>query len=115
MHETAPGTTFLVDARDYWRVLDQVDEGQIGEAFIGLWPSREDFGQQLLAENNAADRLADVPAWLRPYVRLDGTALVADMERAGIYVLAEVARGVCVFDGPIARGWQQNKLSQDNQ
>ncbi len=37
--------TFLVDAADYRGVLQHVDEARIKDAFIGIWPSRDDFGQ----------------------------------------------------------------------
>ena len=93
--------TFLVEAADYHEVLQKVDEQQIEEAFIGIWPSRDDFGAHLLSDSSAEMRLQALPIWLRPYVRLDGAALVADLERDGMYVLADVRQGVCVFDGAI--------------
>ncbi len=54
----------------------------------------------MLRDGSAAARLEALPLWLKPYVRLDGAALVGDLERDGLYVLADVAQGVCVFDGP---------------
>ncbi len=107
MREQAPRTTFLVDAADYLKLAAQVDETKIREAFIGVWPSREDFGRQLLEENNAEKRLQSLPLWLRQYVRLDGEAIVKDLERDGVYALAEISRGVCVFDGPIIHKLQE--------
>lgn len=103
--------TFLVDAMDYLKVTAQVDEAQIREAYIGLWPSREAFGQHLLEDTSAEEKLQGLPNWLRPYVRLDGAALVADLEREGVYTVAEISRGVCVFDGPIAHEWQQKPIA----
>ena len=108
MSERSPQRQFLVDAVDYLKVTAQVDEREIREAFIGLWPSREDFGQSLLNDNDAATkRLSALPQWLRPYVRLDGAAFVRDLEREGVYRVAEISRGVCVFDGPAIRSWQE--------
>lgn len=92
--------TFLVEAADYCEVLRKVDECSIQEAFIGLWPSRDAFGLHLLSDGSAEARLDTLPLWLRPYIRLDGAALAGDLEREGLYVLADVSRGVCVFDGP---------------
>ena len=82
-------------------MIAQIDEVRLQDAFIGVWPDRESFGQHLLADGPAAERLAELPMWLRPYVRVDGEAVVRDMEAAGHYVLASMRRGVCVFDGPI--------------
>ncbi len=100
MSEAQQQRTFLVEAADYCEVLRKVDERSIQEAFIGLWPSREAFGLYLLSDGSAEARLQTLPLWLQPYVRLDGAALVGDLEREGLYVLADVRRGVCVFDGP---------------
>ncbi len=99
MSETQQGT-FLVEAADYSEVLRKVDERSIQEPFIGIWPSREAFGLHLLSDGNAEARLQMLPLWLRPYVRLDEAALAGDLEREGLYVLADVSRGVCVLDGP---------------
>jgi hypothetical protein len=49
----------------------------------------------------AQARLAVLPTWLRPHVRLDATSLVAEMETAGHYVVADIRRGICVFDGHV--------------
>lgn len=103
MSETKKQRTFLVEAADYHEVLKKVDEQRIREAFIGLWPDREAFGCHLLGDSSADDRLQLLPLWLRPYVRLDGTALVNDLEREGLYVLADVRQGVCVFDGAVVQ------------
>jgi hypothetical protein len=100
MSETQQQRTFLVEAGDYPEVLRKVDERSIAEAFIGLWPSRDAFGLHLLSDGSAEARLDALPLWLRPYVRFDGAAFAGDLEREGIYVLADVSRGVCVFDGP---------------
>ncbi len=107
MHENNKQETFLVDAADYRGVLQHVDEARIKDAFIGIWPSRDDFGQHLLRDGSAAARLEALPLWLKPYVRLDGAALVGDLERDGLYVLADVAQGVCVFDGPTVHNAQK--------
>ncbi len=107
MSETQQQRTFLVDAADYREVLRHVDERYIKDAFIGIWPSRDDFGCHLLHDGRAEDRLAQLPGWLQPYVRLDGAALVADLERNGLYVTADISRGVCVFDGPVMHNMQK--------
>lgn len=102
MSETQQGQrTFLVEAADYHAVLQKIDERQIKEAFVGLWPDREAFGQHLLSDSSAGARLDTLPLWLRPYVRLDGAALVSDLERDGLYVLTDVRQGICVFDGAV--------------
>ena len=103
MSETQQGTqsTFLVEAADYLEVLQKVDERQIKDSFIGIWSSRDAFGLHLLSDSSADRRLATLPIWLQPYVRLDGAALVGDLEREGLYVLADVKQGVCVFDGAV--------------
>jgi hypothetical protein len=107
MHENNKRATFLVDAADYRGVLQHVDEAHIKDAFIGIWPSRDDFGRHLLDDGDATARLETLPLWLKPYVRLDGAALVADLERDGLYVLADITQGVCVFDGPTVHNAQK--------
>ena len=114
MHETTR-QTFLIDAQDYLQVVEQIDETKMKEAYIGHWSSRDAFGQHLLADTNADRVMAEVPLWLRPYIRLDGAALVADLERDGIYTVAEISRGVCVFDGPIAKTWPRQNPIVDRQ
>lgn len=101
MHETTQ-RTFLVDALDYDEVLRVIDERQIKDRFIGMWPDREQYGRYLLDDNSAQARLQSLPSWLQPYVQLDGTAFVRDLERDGVIMVADVAQGVCIFDGTVA-------------
>lgn len=98
--------SLLVAAPDYERIIATLDESTLEAAFIGTWKSREAFGQELLADTSAKQRLSELPLWMRDYVRLDGEAFVADLEQQGIYVLATVQKGVCVFDGAIVRSRQ---------
>jgi hypothetical protein len=98
--ETTTRAPFIVDAADYQRVIAQIDEDRLKDAFIGVWADREAFGQHLLHDGGAEERCSALPTWLRPYVRLDAEAFVRDMEAAGHYVIASMRRGVCVFDGP---------------
>jgi len=101
MKEAPPRSTFIVDSSDFLRITAEIDERLLKEAFIGLWPNRNAFGQHLLNDNNATESLEHVPRWLRPYVSLDGAAFVDDLVKQGVYVVTDVSRGVCVFDGPI--------------
>jgi len=68
------------------------------------------FGLHLLEDTRADRVLQAVPNWLRPYVRLDGAAYLNDLERVGVYSVADIDRGICVFDGPIAKSWQQKTI-----
>jgi hypothetical protein len=93
----------MVPAEDYRHLIERLDETTLAQAFIGRWASREAFGLHLLADTGAAARIAALPRWLRGYVRLDGDAYAAELEDAGIYVVASVESGVCVFDASVAR------------
>lgn len=103
MSEQQTKPTFLVPAEDYKQLAARLDEATLSQAFIGRYESREAFGLQLLGDTSAKRRLAELPPWLRPYVRLDGAALVADLESTGIYVIAPVDSGICVFDAAAVR------------
>jgi len=103
MHEPLPTRPFLVPGEDYRHIVDRLDERTLAAAFIGRWASREAFGLELLEDTSARARIAALPIWLRDYVRLDPEAYVADLERAGIYVVAPVESGVCVFDAATVR------------
>lgn len=104
MHEQQERrASLLVAATDYERIIATLDESTLEAAFVGQWSSREAFGQELLADTSAKQRLGELPLWLRDYVRLDGEAFVADLEQQGVYVVAPVQKGVCVFDGAIVR------------
>jgi hypothetical protein len=103
MSEQQTRPTFLVPAEDYKQIVERLDEATISQAFIGRYESREAFGLHLLDDTSAKRRLAELPPWLRPYVRLDGEALVTDLESTGVYVIAPVESGICVFDAPAVR------------
>ncbi len=103
-HQPQPPRTFLVPAEDYRALAERLDERRFAEAFLGRWASRAAFGRDLLDENGAASRrLAELPGWLRQYVQIDGEAFAADLERGGLYVIAPVESGVCVFDAGVVR------------
>ncbi len=103
MHEKEQPRTFLVPAEDYRLLAAELDEQTLRAGFIGRWASREAFGLSLLEDSSAAARLARLPGWLRPYVRLDGDAFAAEHERAGLFVIRPVTTGVCVFDAALVR------------
>jgi hypothetical protein len=97
----------MVDANDYKSIIEHIDERTVREAFVGIWRSRDDFGGHMLRDMGAELRLQPIADWLRPYVRLDGARYAAELEADGHFVIADVAQGVCVFDGPIIRAHQQ--------
>lgn len=101
--ESTKQPTLIVEADDYLRLLERVSEEHLPQAFIGTWRDRESFGLELLGDGQAERRLQQLPGWLQPYVRLDGTRFVNDMEAAGYYVVVDTKRGICVLDGPIVR------------
>ena len=101
--ETLKQEALLVGADDYRRLLEHVSEERLSAAFIGIWPSHNDFGRDLLNDAGAAQRLQLLPDWLQSFVHLDGEKFAAEMEADGHYVIADIKRGVCVFDGPIVR------------
>jgi hypothetical protein len=95
--------TFLVPADDYARIVEVLDETSLRDAYVGRWPSRNDFGLHLLEETDAPEKLAQLPRWLRNCVKLDGEALVSELEAEGVYVVTPVESGVVVFDGGVVR------------
>lgn len=103
MNEQLSKPTLLIEASDYGRLRSQYDEESLRQSFCGRFADRESFGQELLAQGTAPVRIAELPVWLRPYVRLDGAAYVAELERAGVYVIEEVRNGICVFEGGVQR------------
>ncbi len=109
MHEKQ-SATFLVPAEDYQQIIKQLDKTRLQETFVGRFDSREAFGLHLLADTNAEAQLATLPTWLRGCVRLDGEALAAELEASGLYVIAPVSSGVCVFDGAAARPAERSQL-----
>ena len=90
---------FAWQAFQLWTGSQDVD--RFRDAYIGRYPDRETFGQELLSSMGAEGRLNKLPQWLRSYVRLDGAAIVADFERAGHYYVYEAPEdgGAYVFDG----------------
>ena len=91
-------TSVAWDAFQYWTGCR--DEQRFRAAYLGRYPDRAAFGGQLLSELGADRRLQRLPDWLRAYVRLDGTAVVADFERAGHYHVFDAPNngGTYVFD-----------------
>lgn len=76
------------------------DVGGFTKAYVGHFPSRSAFGEQLLREtHNAEERLARLPEWLQGYLRIDGDAVATDFERSGFYRILELPdEGAFVFD-----------------
>ncbi len=87
------------DIFQYWTASR--DRERFRQAYLGHYASREAFGQVLLAEYGAGECLSQLPSWLRTYIRVDGSALVADFERAGHYYVYDAPHnhGTFVFDG----------------
>jgi hypothetical protein len=99
MSEQAP--QLVPDEQALARLSTEGSVQQLRAAYLGVWPTREDLGQQLLAEIHARERVEEaVPRWLADYVRLDGEAFIRDAERSGVYVISENdSSGISVFDG----------------
>ncbi|CAN5408572.1 hypothetical protein BH24ACT7_BH24ACT7_06120 [soil metagenome] len=75
--------------------LDQDRLEQFNSAYLGTYPSIEDFAEQYAEDIGLSDDL--VPGWARGYVRLDIEALARDL--AIDFVVAESrGGGVHVFD-----------------
>ena len=87
------------DVFQYW--TGSQDRDRFRQAYLGHYANREAFGQALLAEYGADERLAQLPRWLRGYIRVDAAAFVADFERAGHYYVHDAPhdQGTFVFDG----------------
>ena len=73
---------------DYHEIASRFDESSLRAAYVGRWATREAFGQHLLADTGAEQRIAELPRWLRSFVRIDADAFVSDLEAEGVYVLA---------------------------
>ena len=87
------------DVFQYW--TGSRDNHRFHAAYLGHYPDRGAFGQELLARLGADSRLQKLPDWLQAYVRLDGEAVVADFERAGHFYIFDAPNdgGTYVFDG----------------
>lgn len=68
------------------------------QAFRGTWPSVGEYAADLLADLGAEEILAAVPAWLRPYVRLDNEAFGRDLLIGGDITAIDSGGGVHIFD-----------------
>lgn len=101
-HEAAPSIRSAWDAFNV--ITGSRDYERFRQSFIGSWASRVAFGDSLLEEFGAPERLQSLPPWLQPYVRLDSVAIVVDFEAAGYYQLAELPGVVHVFDRPALLG-----------
>jgi hypothetical protein len=87
------------DVFQYWTGNQDVDH--FHAAYLGHYADRQAFGEELLAGLGADGRLQKLPDWLRAYVRLDGAAVVADVEQVGHFYVYDApdGRGTYVFDG----------------
>ncbi len=97
--QAAQETSVAWDAFQYW--TSSRDVARFHQAYLGHYPDRQAFGEQLLSELGADRRLQQLPDWLRAYVRYDGAAVVADFEQAGHYYVIDAPNngGTYVFDG----------------
>ncbi len=97
--KSAAETEVAWQAFQYWTGGRDVD--RFRSAYVGHYPSRDAFGEELLSSLGADRRLYQLPDWLRAYVRFDGAAVVADFERAGHFFVYDAPDdgGTYVFDG----------------
>lgn len=91
-------TAYAWDVFRYWTASD--DPARFQASYLGRYENREAFGQQLLSQLGADTRLQRLPEWLRAYVRLDASAVVADFEQAGHFYVYDAphGEGSFVFD-----------------
>lgn len=82
----------------YWTASE--DTARFQASYLGRYENRDAFGAQLLSQLGADARLQRLPDWLRAYVRLDASAVVADFERAGHFYVYDAphGEGTFVFD-----------------
>jgi hypothetical protein len=85
-------------AFQYW--TGRRDDAHFRRAYLGHYPDRAAFGQELARQLGAEARLARLPDWLRAYLRIDGEALLHDFEQAGHFWVYELpdSGGAFVFD-----------------
>ncbi|MGY1651763.1 hypothetical protein [Geodermatophilus sp. SYSU D01119] len=101
MSETQHDRDKLEDA---WNVFQIWTGGRNADHFrrsyLGHYPSRDAFGQDLLARLGADGRIQRLPNWLRAYIRFDGEAVVRDFEASGHFYVYDAPRraGTFVFD-----------------
>src|SRR3954447_1557580 len=76
------------------------DEAGFRRSYLGHYPSRDAFGQELIHRLGADSRLLHLPAWLRAYLRFDGEAVLRDFEAAGDFWVYDTphGEGCFVFD-----------------
>lgn len=69
-------------------------------SYLGHYPSRDAFGQELVHRLGADSRLLQLPDWLRAYLRFDGEAVLRDFEAAGDFWVYDApdGQGCFVFD-----------------
>jgi antirestriction protein len=68
------------------------------QAYRGTWESVERYADDLLADLGAEGYLEQVPAWLRPYVRVDNEAFGRDLVLGGDIAAIDGESGVHIFD-----------------
>lgn len=59
------------------------DVADFRATYLGSFENRAAYGEQLLMQLGAYERLARVPQWMRHYLRFDGEAVLRDFEAAG--------------------------------
>lgn len=76
------------------------DETGFRRTYLGHYPSRDAFGQELVTRLGARNRLQQLPDWLRAYLRFDGEAVLRDFEAAGDFWVYDApdGQGCFVFD-----------------
>src|SRR3954453_20075773 len=82
----------------YWTGTE--DEARFAASYVGRYADRNAFGQELFHQLGVDARIQRLPEWLRAYIKLDGTAVVDDFERAGHFFVYDAphGEGTFVFD-----------------
>lgn len=91
------------------------DETSFRRSYLGHYPNRDAFGQELLSRLGADGRISRLPAWLQAYIKFDGEAVVRDFEQAGHFFIydAPEAAGTFVFDAYEQPESQPSALHQE--
>ncbi len=82
----------------YWTASTDLE--RFRQTYLGHYASRTAVGEELMHNLGVDRRLQKIPGWLRPYVRFDAEAVVADFERDGHFFIYDASYdgGTYVFD-----------------
>lgn len=90
------------NAFGHWAaMLDNIDPDDLAtfeEAYLGHWPSTEDYAEELF-EGTGVDLENQLPEPLSYYVHIDYEAMARDMEMSGDITTSEGDGGVHIFEG----------------